>query len=296
MPPQWIPPGQTVDLTLTRAQRDLICDLPMVEDQVIDRLAISDTAKQAIPFTLDELDDLAGHVAAEANHTPDKRRQRALDRIFKKIERMLGQYTDQDDTHDEVKAIETEEQALAALVEMANTLGHACEAAGVDFESVLDQMQPETIRPDDEVEFSVTAKERSMMLELEELDDDIRIRLEQVPGNKRKIVLPFSQIEWLAGEVDDARLSSVDKKEFGRWQQLLDKLEAVQLAYIPEDELNESLNELLADSSKSALRNLLARMIESRAAEEQESSAQPSDHVPQLRLVQSDDHDEPSGG
>ena len=36
-------------------------------------------------LTLDELDLLAGYVAAEANHTEDKRRERKLDRIHDRI-------------------------------------------------------------------------------------------------------------------------------------------------------------------------------------------------------------------
>ena len=46
-------------------------------------------------FTLDELDDLAGHVAAAANHAEDKSLRDKLDRIYKKIAGLLDTHTDE---------------------------------------------------------------------------------------------------------------------------------------------------------------------------------------------------------
>ena len=42
-----------------------------------------------IMLTLDQWDDLGGHIAAEANHTRDRKLQRKLDAIFSKIEKLL---------------------------------------------------------------------------------------------------------------------------------------------------------------------------------------------------------------
>ena len=51
----------------------------------------------AYRFTLGELDDLAGHVAVEANHAKDKRLKVRLACLFGRIQTMLESYTDEDD-------------------------------------------------------------------------------------------------------------------------------------------------------------------------------------------------------
>jgi len=47
-------------------------------------------------FTLDDLDELAGFVAAEANHAKDKKLQKELDQLCDRIQATLDGYTDED--------------------------------------------------------------------------------------------------------------------------------------------------------------------------------------------------------
>jgi hypothetical protein len=47
-------------------------------------------------FTLDELDELTGDVAAEANHAKNKVLQEQLYRLCERIEAVLSRYTDAD--------------------------------------------------------------------------------------------------------------------------------------------------------------------------------------------------------
>ncbi len=47
-------------------------------------------------FTLDDLDELAGSVAAEANHTKNRVLQEQLDQLCDRIESVLSKYTDAD--------------------------------------------------------------------------------------------------------------------------------------------------------------------------------------------------------
>ena len=47
-------------------------------------------------FTLGELDDLAGYVAAEANHAKEKKLKKLLARLFGRIQAVLESYTDED--------------------------------------------------------------------------------------------------------------------------------------------------------------------------------------------------------
>ena len=48
-----------------------------------------------VMMTLDEIDDLSGYVAAEANHCADKKRQKKLDTVFEKAQDLLDRYTDE---------------------------------------------------------------------------------------------------------------------------------------------------------------------------------------------------------
>jgi hypothetical protein len=48
-------------------------------------------------FTLDDLEELMGYVAAEVNHVKDKKLQKGLDRLFARMEDVLQSYTDEDD-------------------------------------------------------------------------------------------------------------------------------------------------------------------------------------------------------
>ena len=46
-------------------------------------------------LSLDDIEDLQGNVAAEANHTDTKQLQRRLDKIFQKLQTFLDKYDDQ---------------------------------------------------------------------------------------------------------------------------------------------------------------------------------------------------------
>ena len=47
-------------------------------------------------LTLDDLEDLGGYVAAEANHTTDKKLRKKLDAIFSKIQDLLETHADEE--------------------------------------------------------------------------------------------------------------------------------------------------------------------------------------------------------
>jgi hypothetical protein len=87
-----IAPGETVGLKLSAVERKLIVDCLYVMDSRL-QARIRQAAKNAdVPFTLDELDDLHGYLAFDANHTDDPKRERALDKILRKIDRIVSFY------------------------------------------------------------------------------------------------------------------------------------------------------------------------------------------------------------
>ena len=94
--PKHIRPGEKVGLKFSAAERKLILDDVMcLDDEYAD--AIRQTpANQPVELTLDEWDDLGGYIAAEANHTEDKKLRKKLDAIFNKVQKILDAHTDEE--------------------------------------------------------------------------------------------------------------------------------------------------------------------------------------------------------
>jgi hypothetical protein len=90
-------PKQNLDLFLTEAEKALVrCDrIVGVPVEIVE--AFQESVPNAPVFlTLDELDDLAGCVAAEANHTTKKLRKKQLDHILSQIEKLLAEHESHD--------------------------------------------------------------------------------------------------------------------------------------------------------------------------------------------------------
>ena len=49
-----------------------------------------------VRYTLEELDELAGYIASEANHTEDRKLRRQWEEIYLKIEAILEAFTDEE--------------------------------------------------------------------------------------------------------------------------------------------------------------------------------------------------------
>lgn len=86
----------TVPLELNQRERDLIIFHTFADESITNRLRVvpQPTQRPVFQFTLDELDELAGDVAAEANHAKNKVLREQLDQLFERIEGVLSRYTD----------------------------------------------------------------------------------------------------------------------------------------------------------------------------------------------------------
>ncbi|TKB72458.1 MAG: MarR family transcriptional regulator [Nitrospira sp.] len=61
------------------------------------RLSIADHSRLVARFTLAEFEELAGYVAAQANHTKSRKVQKDLDHLFSRIQKVLDTHTDEDE-------------------------------------------------------------------------------------------------------------------------------------------------------------------------------------------------------
>ena len=80
-----IKPGAPVDVRLTPQERDLILERTLIDNELEGRLrgATPRGSNLIVRLTLDDVDDLAGHVAAEANHCSEPRVRRVLDAVYR---------------------------------------------------------------------------------------------------------------------------------------------------------------------------------------------------------------------
>jgi len=61
------------------------------------RHAVVDGKRSVLNLSLDDIEELQGHVAAEANHPRDAKLHKRLDKIFLKLQGFLDRYDDQSD-------------------------------------------------------------------------------------------------------------------------------------------------------------------------------------------------------
>jgi hypothetical protein len=88
-----------VPLELNDRERELILNHSLAHEELTGRLRILPRPGEppVYRFTLDDLDELAGYVAAEANHTQDKKQRKEWDQLFSRMAAVLESYTGEDD-------------------------------------------------------------------------------------------------------------------------------------------------------------------------------------------------------
>ena len=91
--------GEKVPLELTERERDLIMKHTFAGRDLTDRLRVvpGPGRRPFYRFTLDDLDELAGYVAAEANHAKVKKLEKELRQLYGRIADVLESYTDEPD-------------------------------------------------------------------------------------------------------------------------------------------------------------------------------------------------------
>jgi hypothetical protein len=89
-----IPPGEKVPLSITLAQRDLIRNHTFAGPHLTNTLNIAELKgnKIIVYYTLDDLDELAGYVAAAANHAKNRKLEKSLDAVYAEISRVEDTY------------------------------------------------------------------------------------------------------------------------------------------------------------------------------------------------------------
>ena len=96
-PRKQIAVGEKVPLELHDPERDLIMNHTFAGNELTDRfrIVLGPGRSPSYRFTLDELEELAGYVAAEANHAKVKKLEKELRRLYARIAAVLESYADE---------------------------------------------------------------------------------------------------------------------------------------------------------------------------------------------------------
>ena len=81
--------GEKVGLELTRAERKMLLTGLVFLHEGVEEAIRSTPPGEPVMITLGDLEDMAGHVAGEANHARSERTEEILSDIYEKIEELL---------------------------------------------------------------------------------------------------------------------------------------------------------------------------------------------------------------
>ncbi len=83
-----------IKIKFTSQERDLIIEHTFSGPDLTKRLQIAEIKGKhlIVKYSTYDIDELIGFVAAEANHTDDKKLQKKLDKLFDKLSRILEKY------------------------------------------------------------------------------------------------------------------------------------------------------------------------------------------------------------
>jgi hypothetical protein len=92
-----IRPDEAVPLELNGRERELILSHTFADESLKNRLRVvpKKSERPVFRFTLDDLDELVGFIAAEANHAKNKILREQLHQLCDRIEATLNKYTDE---------------------------------------------------------------------------------------------------------------------------------------------------------------------------------------------------------
>lgn len=89
-----IPYRTKLPVKLTIRERDLIRDETFCHPDFA-KVAIVDGQHIRVDLSLDDIEEIQGYVAAEANHTENSKLRKELNRLFGKLQVFLDTYDDQ---------------------------------------------------------------------------------------------------------------------------------------------------------------------------------------------------------
>jgi hypothetical protein len=182
-----IKPGEKVGLKLTQAQRSLLLDALHMISKEIERAIQTTPVDEPLMLTLGDLDDLAGHVAAGASHAEDKALGGKLDRISRKIEKLIESYTD--------GSLAVEEPGRFALDLIDLLMGH---------EPVILPIPSKASKGGECFPLKLTQKQREALMAATRLRRGIKNKIGQASEGTQFVEFTRKELDQMADELEIA--------------------------------------------------------------------------------------------
>jgi len=82
---------ETIEIKITEKVRNLIVDHTFAGDDLTKQIKLAEMNGKYLlaKYTIEDLDELVGFIAAESNHTEDFKLQKQLDKLFEKLSRII---------------------------------------------------------------------------------------------------------------------------------------------------------------------------------------------------------------
>lgn len=90
-----IPYGTKLPVDFSRPELDDIRERTFIDPE-FGRHATVEGKRLRLDLSLDDIEEIQGHVAAAANHTRDAKQRQRLDKLFDKFQKFLDRYDDQE--------------------------------------------------------------------------------------------------------------------------------------------------------------------------------------------------------
>ncbi len=87
--------GTKLPVYFSQAELDDVRELTFVDTRLISH-AVIEGKRLRVELSLDDIEELQGYVAAEANHTRDSKLQKRLDKLFDRFQKLLDDYDEQE--------------------------------------------------------------------------------------------------------------------------------------------------------------------------------------------------------
>ena len=81
---------------ITEKERDLILEHTFAGKDLTKQIMVAELSGKYLlaKYTIEDLDELVGYIAAESNHTEDIKIQKQLDKLFEKMSRIIEKNND----------------------------------------------------------------------------------------------------------------------------------------------------------------------------------------------------------
>jgi len=188
-----IQPGEKVGLKLTASERKLVLESVSCLDDDYEGILRKTLTPKPVMMTLDEFENFGGYVAAEANHTQDKKLQKKLDAIFQRIQQILEAHTDED--NDKPLSIE---QARGKIVKAMNDVLTGKNPGVISF-----RLKPSK-KPGETYPLKLTQQQRESIIHCTRIRNNLKERLKAAGEGTQVIGVTRKELDHLNDEIGEA--------------------------------------------------------------------------------------------